>query len=59
MNKKDIVRIGDIFAIPCFALLTYYFLKKSSLTSIELFLLIFSSVGLIFDTVFTIDYLLK
>ncbi len=50
----DIARsIGDLFAIPFFALLVIYFYKKPHKTFIELLLYLFGIFGLLFDIVFT------
>jgi uncharacterized membrane protein YbhN (UPF0104 family) len=57
MNTKDIVRFGDILAIPFFLMLIFYFLNKEKLSRIELLLLLFSIGGFLFDTFFTIVYL--
>lgn len=55
--KKEISHIGDILAIPLFALAIYYFYGVTNKNWIEWILLIFVSVGLIFDIFFTILYI--
>ena len=55
----ELVRIADIFAIPMFILLTFYFITIKTRTNFETLLLIFSISGLILDTLFTIDYIVK
>jgi len=35
LTDENIVHIGDIFAIPMFALLTYYFYKKPNKNDLE------------------------
>jgi hypothetical protein len=57
MNTKDIVRFGDILAIPFFLILIFYFIKKERLSEIEMILLLFSIGGFLFDTFFTVIYL--
>jgi hypothetical protein len=57
MNTKDIVRFGDILAIPFFLILIFYFIKKQTLSDIEILLLLFSIGGFLFDTFFTFLYL--
>ena len=57
---SNLVHIGDIFAIPMFALLVYYFYDKSNnkyLTKLEYILYMFAITGLIADIYFTIEYL--
>ena len=59
MNKfilNNITNIGDILAIPFFALLTYYFYKKNNKTFFEKILFLFSLSGLIADIFFTYLY---
>ena len=53
----DIVHVGDMLAIPLFALLTYYFYNKKNKTNIEKILYIFAITGLIADTYFTLIYI--
>lgn len=59
MNKfilNNITNIGDILAIPFFALLTYYFYTKNNKTFFENILFLFSFCGLIADIFFTYLY---
>ena len=56
MNK--IIFIADLFAIPFFYLLYYYFNKKNNKTNIEIILYLFSVIGLVMDTIFTIYFIL-
>ena len=51
---KDISKIGDIFAIPFFALMIYYFYNKKNKTKIEIILLIFGISGFLCDIFFTL-----
>lgn len=53
-----LVHYGDLAAIPFFALLVYYFLKKKNKTIIEYILLLFSISGLLFDIYFTYKHFL-
>ena len=48
------IHIADIFAIPCFMILVYYFYSKKSKTKIEYFLYAFAIIGLILDMLFSI-----
>jgi len=45
--------IGDVLAIPFFALLVVYFYKIEDKNTMEYVLYYFSIVGLIVDTIFT------
>ncbi len=55
-NIIDIFRrIGDLFAIPFFALLVLYFYKKQHKTFIEQLLFLFAIFGLLFDIIFSIS----
>ena len=53
---NNISSIGDILAIPLFAILIYYFYKKNNKTRLEYFLFLFSIFGFILDIIFTIIY---
>jgi hypothetical protein len=58
MKIKNIPKYADILAIPCFGLMTYYFLSiENQKTVIEYLLLLFGISGLILDTVFTIQFI--
>lgn len=58
MKFAELVRIGDIFAIPMFALLIYYLWSKpESLSTIEKILLFFGICGFIADSAFSIHYI--
>ena len=67
INKNNIVHIGDVFAIPFFALLTYYFYSKKNNIShsfewernVETILYIFAITGLIADLYFTFNFFKK
>lgn len=50
---KNISRIADIFAIPFFALIIYYFYNKKNRTNIEVLLLFFGISGFLCDIFFT------
>jgi hypothetical protein len=58
MNKEEnnlinnLPSIGDIFAIPLFALSSYYFYSIENKNSLEYILLIFSIAGFIADVFF-------
>jgi hypothetical protein len=60
MNKliNKITHIGDILAIPFFALLTYYFYNIENKNVIEYILFLFSIFGLVIDTIFTYFFLI-
>jgi len=47
---------ADVLAIPCFALLSYYFLRIPQKTFVEILLTIFAVVGLVADTYFTVRF---
>ena len=49
---KILPSIGDLFAIPLFALSSYYFYNIRDKNSLEYILLIFSIVGFIADIFF-------
>jgi hypothetical protein len=55
MNKilKQISHIGDIFAIPGFLLLSYYFSQLENRSTLEDILFLFSVSGFIADLFFT------
>lgn len=55
--KEHISHIGDIFAIPLFALLVIYFYKIKNKTIVEYILFLFSISGLILDSIFTYNYI--
>jgi hypothetical protein len=59
LTDENIVHIGDIFAIPMFALLTYYFYKKPNKNDLENILYLFAIIGFIADTYFTVMFFLK
>ncbi len=59
LTDKNIVHIGDIFAIPMFGLLTYYFYKKPNKNDLENILYLFAIIGFIADTYFTFMFFLK
>ena len=52
----EFVNLADILAIPSFLVLLIYFITKENRNFIENILLIFSFVGLLLDTYFTIIY---
>ena len=56
--KKDEIRkiaaIGDVLAIPGFAMLVVYFTTMQGHTTQEIILLIFSACGLTADILFTV-----
>ena len=54
---KLLSHIGDIFAIPFFALMIFYFYVIENRTTLENILFIFSIFGLIFDIFFTYLFL--
>ena len=56
MTNNNLVHIGDVLAIPLFALLTYYFYNKKNKNNIENILYIFAITGFIADTYFTYNY---
>ena len=56
-NIDNISNIGDIFAIPFFAMLVYYFISIKNRNIIEYILLLFSIAGLSLDIIFTIQYI--
>lgn len=49
--------IGDIFAIPFFAALVYYFYRIETKTDTEWVLFAFSVGGLVCDLIFTYQFL--
>lgn len=59
LNDENIVHIGDVFAIPMFGLLTYYFYKKPNKNDLENILYLFAIIGFIADTYFTMKYFEK
>ncbi len=48
---------GDVLAIPFFALLTYYFYQIQGKTKLEKLLGFFSFSGLVFDILFSLNFL--
>ena len=52
----EFVNLADILAIPSFLVLLIFFITKENRNFIENILLIFSFVGLLLDTYFTIIY---
>ena len=55
----EISQLADVFAIPFFALLAYYFYQKDKRTDIENVLFFFAVVGLVADVLFTGLYFSK
>ncbi len=55
--REEISHIGDIFAIPLFALAIYYFYKIQKKNWIEWILLLFVFIAFICDSYFTYNYL--
>lgn len=53
MKINNISHIGDIFAIPFFALLCFYFYRIENKTPMEYILLLFSVGGFVLDILFT------
>lgn len=56
---KNINRIGDVCAIPFFALMIYYFYNKPNKTNLEIILLLFGVTGFLCDIFFTIMWIFK
>ena len=56
---NNLSHIGDILAIPFFALLVVYFYEIDNKNAIEYVLYFFSISGLILDIFFTMNYLYK
>ena len=56
---KNLVHIADIFAIPFFALLSYYFYKINNKTLFEKLLFLFVSITFFIDIFFTYLYFNK
>uniref|UniRef100_A0A6C0I3M0 Uncharacterized protein n=1 Tax=viral metagenome TaxID=1070528 RepID=A0A6C0I3M0_9ZZZZ len=54
---NHISHIGDIFAIPFFTLLVYYFYMIENKSPFEMILFLFSVSGLLLDTSFSFFYL--
>ena len=52
-NISSLSHIGDILAIPCFAILSYYLYNIDNKTYVEYLLLAFSVAGFILDIIFT------
>jgi hypothetical protein len=59
MKINNISHVGDILAIPFFALLCLYFYRIENKTSMEYILLLFSVGGFVLDILFTYLYLGK
>jgi hypothetical protein len=58
MKLSNIPKYADILAIPCWILMTYYFLSiEKTKTVIENLLLLFGITGFILDTVFTLQFI--
>lgn len=55
--KEEISHIGDILAIPLFALAIYYFYQIQKKNCIEWILFLFVSIAFICDSYFTYHYL--
>ncbi len=53
---SELTHIGDIFAVPFFALGIYYFYNIKNKNTIELFLLFFCIIGFIADSIFTLSH---
>jgi hypothetical protein len=60
MNKiiNNLSHIGDLFAIPFFLLLTYYFYSLPEKSTLEYVLFLFSIAGFLMDVLFTCSFLL-
>ena len=58
-NISNISNIGDILAIPFFALLCLYFYRIDNKTPMEYILFLFSITGFVLDTLFTYFYLFR
>jgi len=60
MNKiiNNLSHIGDLFAIPFFLLLTYYFYSLPEKSTLEYVLFAFSVAGFLMDVLFTCSFLL-
>jgi hypothetical protein len=52
----ELSRVGDLLAIPFFALSLNYFYKKKNKNILEKVLLLFSLVGLLADIAFTLKH---
>ena len=59
MKISNISNIGDILAIPFFALLCLYFYRIENKTPMEYILFLFSITGFVLDTLFTYIYLFR
>jgi hypothetical protein len=57
MLINNINHIGDVFAIPLFALLAVYLYQIENKTPVEYILLAFAIVGFIADIIFTVLFL--
>ena len=55
--KQNIHHYGDILAIPFFLLLSIYFYNIESKTPLEYILFVFSIVGFLTDSLFTIRFI--
>lgn len=56
---KSWSHIGDIFAIPLFAALAYYFYRIEDKTDVEWMFFAFAVCGLVCDLLFTYEFLSK
>lgn len=52
-------KIADVSAIHFFSITSYYFHKKSKRTKTEIFLYLFSLIGVVVDSIFTFNYILE
>jgi hypothetical protein len=59
MKINNISHIGDVLAIPFFALLCLYFYRIENKTPLEYILFLFSIGGFILDILFTYLYLFR
>lgn len=59
MKINNISHIGDILAIPFFALLCLYFYRIENKTPMEYILLLFSIGGFVLDILFTYLYFFR
>lgn len=54
---KHIENYADILAIPCFIMLSYYFIIKKNKTILEYLLMTFAITGSVADIYFTLRFL--
>jgi hypothetical protein len=59
LKESNIVHYGDVLAVPFFALAVKYFYDKENKTNIEKLLLLFVTIGFIFDLYFSYKFLTK